>query len=116
MNNTLGLLLPAGLSANNVQQASTGAGNIAAAIGEVASGANDLAKNAGEAAKGVGEVAESIQGVSAMVSEMDGNTRQMSDSANSLLEVSGRLQKLVEGFKLRADEGPRCSVPDYASP
>jgi methyl-accepting chemotaxis protein len=99
--------------ARNVNEASTGVGEIARSIAEVAGGANDMAKNVAEAAQGANavsknaaeasraanDIAANIHGVSTATQETSASASQVSRSAEALTRIGTGLREIVGKFK-----------------
>jgi len=109
--------LAAQQSAGNLDAASKGVGHIAQSIAEVAKGASDMSRNAGdashaagdvahnasEAARAVRDIASNIHGVSGSAKDATTGAQQVNSAANSMQQISSRLDRLVQQFRVRCD-------------
>ncbi len=78
---------------------------IATAVEEQNATTNEMSRNVSEAAQGSGEITSNISGVAQAAESTSRGASDTQKAAQQLVETSAELRRLVEQFKLKANDG-----------
>jgi methyl-accepting chemotaxis protein len=88
---------------------------IASAVEEQNATTNEMSRNVSEAARGSGEITSNIAGVSHAAESTSRGAGDSQKAAQGLVETSNQLRRLVEQFKITANENARGQGGDSNS-
>jgi len=88
-----------------IKQINDFSNTIASAVEEQNATTNEMARNVSDAAHGSGEITSNIAGVAQAAESTSRGAGETQKAAQQLVEMSARLRKLVEQFKMNGDGG-----------